>query len=129
MDIDPKDPFKVYRGDRYVADFLKVMAGARHQTVATNLIYSLAKASTSNGVAHEILSVLTGFAHASTRREMQGETVVFPHQAPGRPGEYAYSKQEPVPRGKKELQRRTLEFNRNKNGGKPVLTLIKGDKE
>ena len=125
--LGPLAPFRATLGDRYVLDFSRVMRGEKHAHVATNLILALEKAETPNGTAHEILSCLTGLALASTQRpiDMKG---MFKEGPDPRVNKSVRQEPRPIGRGP-DHERRLLQYNTKRNGGKPALSVIKGDKE
>ena len=125
--LGPSAPFKATLGDRYVLDFSRVMRGEKHALVATNLILSLEKAETPNATAHEILSCLTGLALASTQRPVDLKDK-FAEGPDPRVNKSVRQEPKPIGRGA-DHERKILRYNVTRNGGKPALSIIKGDKE
>jgi len=124
--LGPLAPFKGTLGDRYVSDFTRVMRGRTQERTAVNLIKALELAGTANGIAHEILSCLTGLALATTQHpiDMKG---MFKEGPDPRVNKSVRQEPRPIGRGP-DHERRLLQYNAKRNGGKPALSIIKGDK-
>ena len=125
--LGPLAPFRATLGDRYVLDFTRVMRGRKQERVAATLTEALEISGLLNGAAHEILSVLTGLALASTQRPIDMKSM-FEEGPDPRVNKSVRQEPRPIGRGP-DHERRLLQYNTKRNGGKPALSVIKGDKE